>query len=366
MPPSVPPRVDYALTPLGATLLDSVAALAERATLHRQEINDNRRRYDATHHAHNPDPPPKPPAGWGNSSGERSRTHCHVVRYVRPTRCQGVLVAERLCRAPARRRFGSLLEGFFPGVDPGAQFLGQQVGERVGDHLLRVQRTGLGHEAAGPDDQRMRRRGQHLADLPRPPPAQVQLQAVPARPVRVEGTPEHLEQIAVTRPRRQVGHIPPVQLRETGHRQRVGLGHPGDPMLPAQLAQELPFLVRRAGSLLAGPRGSRNLPTAADVGRSSPASTARPPATAWDRPRNRPTGLVRPAAAGVESSSRERRPVPGRTPRRRGGAGAWSSSWTRPRTPDSTGRRAPPAAARTRACFQGRGSSTSRAPVSVS
>ncbi|WP_223180487.1 winged helix-turn-helix transcriptional regulator [Streptomyces griseicoloratus] len=47
--PSVPPRVDYALTPLGATLLDSVVALGEWATAHRQEINDNRRRYDATH-----------------------------------------------------------------------------------------------------------------------------------------------------------------------------------------------------------------------------------------------------------------------------------------------------------------------------
>jgi DNA-binding HxlR family transcriptional regulator len=47
--PSVPPRVDYALTPLGATLLDSVDALAEWATTHRQEINSNRRHYDATH-----------------------------------------------------------------------------------------------------------------------------------------------------------------------------------------------------------------------------------------------------------------------------------------------------------------------------
>ncbi|MFJ1992921.1 winged helix-turn-helix transcriptional regulator [Streptomyces asiaticus] len=46
--PSVPPRVDYALTALGTTLLDSVAALAEWATTHRQEINGNRRRYDAT------------------------------------------------------------------------------------------------------------------------------------------------------------------------------------------------------------------------------------------------------------------------------------------------------------------------------
>ncbi|MFF4603151.1 winged helix-turn-helix transcriptional regulator [Streptomyces sp. NPDC001339] len=47
--PSVPPRVDYALTPLGTTLLDSVAGLAEWATTHRQEINHNRRHYDTTH-----------------------------------------------------------------------------------------------------------------------------------------------------------------------------------------------------------------------------------------------------------------------------------------------------------------------------
>ncbi|WSV45518.1 helix-turn-helix transcriptional regulator [Streptomyces decoyicus] len=46
--PSVPPRVDYALTPLGSTLLDSMVALGEWATTHRQEINNNRRRYDAT------------------------------------------------------------------------------------------------------------------------------------------------------------------------------------------------------------------------------------------------------------------------------------------------------------------------------
>lgn len=49
--PSVPPRVDYTLTPLGTTLLDSVAALSAWATTHRQEINSNRRRYDTTHSA---------------------------------------------------------------------------------------------------------------------------------------------------------------------------------------------------------------------------------------------------------------------------------------------------------------------------
>ncbi|MEU6998733.1 helix-turn-helix domain-containing protein [Nonomuraea sp. NPDC046570] len=47
--PSVPPRVDYALTELGTTLLDSVVALSEWATTHRLEINTNRVRYDATH-----------------------------------------------------------------------------------------------------------------------------------------------------------------------------------------------------------------------------------------------------------------------------------------------------------------------------
>ncbi|GAA3109539.1 winged helix-turn-helix transcriptional regulator [Streptosporangium carneum] len=47
--PSVPPRVDYALTELGATLLDSVSALAGWAKTHRREINRNRDRYDADH-----------------------------------------------------------------------------------------------------------------------------------------------------------------------------------------------------------------------------------------------------------------------------------------------------------------------------
>ncbi|MFC6878160.1 MULTISPECIES: winged helix-turn-helix transcriptional regulator [Actinomadura] len=50
---SVPPRVDYALTELGTTLLDSVVALGDWATSHRHEINHNRRHYDAVH-------PPRP------------------------------------------------------------------------------------------------------------------------------------------------------------------------------------------------------------------------------------------------------------------------------------------------------------------
>ena len=45
--PSVPPRVDYALTELGTTLLESVVALGEWAGARRHEIMNNRRRYDA-------------------------------------------------------------------------------------------------------------------------------------------------------------------------------------------------------------------------------------------------------------------------------------------------------------------------------
>ncbi|UNO41539.1 helix-turn-helix domain-containing protein [Streptomyces sp. MST-110588] len=45
----VPPRVEYTLTALGTTLLDSAIALGEWATTHRREINTNRRRYDDTH-----------------------------------------------------------------------------------------------------------------------------------------------------------------------------------------------------------------------------------------------------------------------------------------------------------------------------
>ena len=45
--PSVPPRVDYALTDLGATLLGSMTALSDWASVHRVEINEHRARYDA-------------------------------------------------------------------------------------------------------------------------------------------------------------------------------------------------------------------------------------------------------------------------------------------------------------------------------
>ncbi len=44
--PTVPPRVDYELTRLGATLLEPVAALAAWADAHRTEIQAARARFD--------------------------------------------------------------------------------------------------------------------------------------------------------------------------------------------------------------------------------------------------------------------------------------------------------------------------------
>lgn len=43
---TIPPRVDYALTPLGATLLVPVNALARWAETHRLEIQDARSKFD--------------------------------------------------------------------------------------------------------------------------------------------------------------------------------------------------------------------------------------------------------------------------------------------------------------------------------
>lgn len=46
--PTVPPRVDYELTPLGATLLEPVSALAVWAQEHRYEIQKARERFDTS------------------------------------------------------------------------------------------------------------------------------------------------------------------------------------------------------------------------------------------------------------------------------------------------------------------------------
>ena len=44
--PTIPPRVDYELTPLGRSLLEPVSALATWAIDHRSEIEEARRRFD--------------------------------------------------------------------------------------------------------------------------------------------------------------------------------------------------------------------------------------------------------------------------------------------------------------------------------
>jgi DNA-binding HxlR family transcriptional regulator len=45
--PVVPPRVDYQLTPLGSTLLDTIQSLVAWASQHGHEIADARAAYDA-------------------------------------------------------------------------------------------------------------------------------------------------------------------------------------------------------------------------------------------------------------------------------------------------------------------------------
>ncbi|MEV4896158.1 helix-turn-helix domain-containing protein [Nonomuraea sp. NPDC055795] len=44
--PTVPPSVEYSLTPLGRTLLEPVSALADWAVRHEAEINESRSRYE--------------------------------------------------------------------------------------------------------------------------------------------------------------------------------------------------------------------------------------------------------------------------------------------------------------------------------
>jgi DNA-binding HxlR family transcriptional regulator len=45
--PTIPPRVDYALTPLGRDLLDPVSALGEWATRNQAKIARAREKFDA-------------------------------------------------------------------------------------------------------------------------------------------------------------------------------------------------------------------------------------------------------------------------------------------------------------------------------
>jgi DNA-binding HxlR family transcriptional regulator len=46
--PSIPPRVDYALTDLGRSMLQPVQALGQWAAAHIPQMDDARRRYDET------------------------------------------------------------------------------------------------------------------------------------------------------------------------------------------------------------------------------------------------------------------------------------------------------------------------------
>jgi DNA-binding HxlR family transcriptional regulator len=58
--PTIPPRVDYALTALGKTLVAPVLALATWAGEHRVEISEARGRYDGSHVAVAGGLPPTP------------------------------------------------------------------------------------------------------------------------------------------------------------------------------------------------------------------------------------------------------------------------------------------------------------------
>jgi DNA-binding HxlR family transcriptional regulator len=45
--PTIPPKVEYRLTPLGETLLESIQAIVSWTLQHREEIADAREKYDA-------------------------------------------------------------------------------------------------------------------------------------------------------------------------------------------------------------------------------------------------------------------------------------------------------------------------------
>ena len=51
MHPVIPPRVEYTLTPMGRTLLDTIGQLVSWADSHLAEIDAARAAYDARHHA---------------------------------------------------------------------------------------------------------------------------------------------------------------------------------------------------------------------------------------------------------------------------------------------------------------------------
>lgn len=85
--PTIPPRVDYALTDLGRTLLAPIAALATWAYEHRAAITEARDRYDRLEATRaktpvTPLPPVSPPPGGGGAprAARTFRTRSHPRR----------------------------------------------------------------------------------------------------------------------------------------------------------------------------------------------------------------------------------------------------------------------------------------------
>ena len=61
--PVIPPRVDYALTPMGATLLETIEQLVDWADSHTEDIYAARSRYDTRHAPVEPGAVAEPCAG---------------------------------------------------------------------------------------------------------------------------------------------------------------------------------------------------------------------------------------------------------------------------------------------------------------
>jgi hypothetical protein len=119
------------------------------------------------------------------------------------------------------------------------------------------------------DDLRLRRCGEDLGDLPRPAPAKVGQHAGAARAARVERAPEHLEQIAVVRPGRQVGNVPAVQLREADQRRWIRRGGSFGAVPLVEFFEQLSFPVGGAGVRFTAPCRCQDPPSPVDSGRTT-------------------------------------------------------------------------------------------------
>ena len=158
-----------------------------------------------------------------------------------------------------------LLLPLLPDVDLGLQARGQRSDVGIGGHLFGVQHARLGHRALEADQQRLWCGAQRLANLLGSTPDHVQGEAVTARTMGLERTPEHLQQIAAVRPGRKARHVPLVQLNQADQRDRIGVREVWQAVLPFQLLEQDPFLVRRSRGRVAGPGLCEQLPPTADV-----------------------------------------------------------------------------------------------------